>query len=73
MCAQHAHVTIATVVDHIRPHKGDPRLFWNSTNLQSLCKKHHDGSKQKQEHVGYVIGCDAQGNPIDPRHHWRNE
>jgi 5-methylcytosine-specific restriction protein A len=28
-------------VDHIRPHKGDPYLFWNLENLQGLCKACH--------------------------------
>lgn len=29
-------------VDHIIPHKGDPELFWDQDNWQSLCKPHHD-------------------------------
>lgn len=32
----------AEVVDHIVPHKGDDRLFWDETNWQPLCKPHHD-------------------------------
>jgi len=32
----------ATVVDHIVPHRGDRRLFWDINNWQSLCKNHHD-------------------------------
>jgi len=32
----------ATVVDHIVPHRGDKRLFWNKSNWQALCKKCHD-------------------------------
>lgn len=32
----------ATVVDHIKPHRGDQRLFWNRDNWQALCKKCHD-------------------------------
>jgi 5-methylcytosine-specific restriction protein A len=28
-------------VDHIRPHRGDPVLFWDLTNLQGLCKSCH--------------------------------
>lgn len=39
----------ATVVDHIEAHKGDMRLFWNRRNWQSLCKRHHDGWKQRIE------------------------
>ena len=32
----------ATVVDHIIPHKGDMRLFWDNTNWQSMSKTCHD-------------------------------
>ena len=34
--------TRASVVDHIKPHRGDWALFTDVTNLQSLCKFHHD-------------------------------
>lgn len=39
----------ATVVDHIKPHKGDPRLFWDRTNWQPLCAHHHNSTKQRLE------------------------
>lgn len=32
----------ATVVDHIKPHRGDYALFWDESNWQALCKKCHD-------------------------------
>ena len=32
----------ATVVDHIVPHRGDPKLFWDTDNWQALCKQCHD-------------------------------
>jgi len=41
-CEQEGKVVPATVVDHIKPHKGNKRLFWDSSNWQSLCKRHHD-------------------------------
>ncbi len=31
----------ATEVDHIRPHKGDQALFWDTSNWQALCKSCH--------------------------------
>lgn len=34
--------TKATVVDHIIPHRGDRKLFWDSSNWQALCKQCHD-------------------------------
>lgn len=32
----------ATIVDHIKSHRGDPILFWDEENWQPLCKHHHD-------------------------------
>lgn len=39
---RHIGVMPATVVDHIRPHRGDDVLFWLATNHQPLCKSCHD-------------------------------
>lgn len=49
MCEAEGRVTPATVVDHITPHHGDQRLFWDPANHQALCKPHHDGEKQREE------------------------
>ena len=32
----------ATVVDHIKPHRGDNDLFFERLNLQAMCKACHD-------------------------------
>ena len=32
----------ATVVDHIKDHKGNAELFWDTSNWQPLCKSCHD-------------------------------
>ena len=32
----------AQVVDHIKSHGGDPRLFWDVKNWQAMCKPCHD-------------------------------
>jgi 5-methylcytosine-specific restriction protein A len=37
------------IADHVRPHRGDRRLFFDPTNVQTLWKPHHDGWKQRQE------------------------
>lgn len=37
-----AKVVPATVVDHLRAHKGDQVLFWDPTNHRGVCKPHHD-------------------------------
>ncbi len=40
------------VADHIRPHRGDPDLFWDEGNLQCLCAPCHNSAKQKEERAG---------------------
>ena len=73
LCADHkkrGHIVVATVVDHIIPHRGDQTLFWDSSNWQSLCKRCHDSAKQREEKGGGIAGCDLSGLPLDPSHHW---
>lgn len=41
-CLEQNRVTPSTVVDHIKPHKGNMKLFWDQTNWQALCKTCHD-------------------------------
>lgn len=41
--------TSQLVADHIKPHRGDPRLFWDPENLQTLFKPCHDKAKQQAE------------------------
>jgi len=41
--------TLATVVDHIKPHKGNMTLFWDSNNHQGLCKGCHDTKTVKED------------------------
>ncbi|WP_367948147.1 HNH endonuclease [Devosia sp. WQ 349K1] len=37
------------VVDHVVPHRGDERLFWDVDNLQAVSKAYHDSDKRKME------------------------
>lgn len=69
-CAELGRTTIATVVDHKIPHKGDLRLFWDRENWQSLCKLCHDTVKQTEERTGRRPGCNVNGQPHDPAHPW---
>lgn len=83
-CRDKGRAVAATVVDHITAPRlseakagGDSeqiaaawRLFWDRGNWQSLCKPCHDSTKQRLEKSGRVVGCDASGQPADPRHHW---
>jgi 5-methylcytosine-specific restriction protein A len=32
----------ATVVHHVRPHRGDRALFWDAVNWRALAKRCHD-------------------------------
>lgn len=48
-CEAVGRVTAAEVVDHVVPHKGDSRLFWDRDNWQSACGWHHDVVKQRLE------------------------
>ena len=69
-CARFGRLTPASVVDHVIPHKGDSRLFWDSHNWQPLCAACHDGAKRAEERGGRG-GCDLDGLPATPAHHWR--
>jgi len=51
-CLRAGRATPATVVDHIRPHKGDYGLFWDPANHQALCKQCHD-TKTAREDGGF--------------------
>ncbi len=48
VCAAAGKVTPATIADHVIPHRGDWTLFAGG-ELQSLCKFHHDSTKQAAE------------------------
>ncbi len=41
------------VVDHVKAHKGDERLFWDADNLMTVSKAYHDSVKQAEERRGY--------------------
>lgn len=49
MCEREGRITAATVVDHRVPHQGNEALFWDQTNWDPLCKKHHDSDKKMIE------------------------
>ena len=49
VCQQAGLVTEATEVDHIRPHRGDSNVFWDSGNWQALCKSCHSRKTARGE------------------------
>ena len=48
-CRREGRVTPATEVDHIIPHKGDGKLFWNQGNWQALCKGCHSKKTARED------------------------
>lgn len=69
-CKAQGRLVPATIVDHVQRHRGDEALFFDPNNLQSLCKQHHDSTKQRMEKSGVEVGGDVAGIPLDPAHHW---
>jgi 5-methylcytosine-specific restriction enzyme A len=79
-CLVEGRRTPATVVDHVEPHRGDERLFWDQDQWQVLCKQHHDAKTVRdgrwgQRHLSdgaarSIYGCDVHGMPLDPNHPW---
>ena len=48
-CERQSKLTAATVVDHVKAHKGNKQLFWDSSNWQPLCKRCHDIKTAKED------------------------
>ena len=63
-CNAMGYTTAAQVVDHILPHNGDQKLFWDRKNWQPLCKACHDGIKARIEHNNHAVAFDQEGWPI---------
>lgn len=40
-CQKKGIIRLATDVDHVVPHRGDPELMWDERNLQPLCHECH--------------------------------
>ncbi len=51
MCKSEGRVTVASVVDHSIPHRGDMVLFWKSEHWQSLCASHHSSEAQRRDNA----------------------
>jgi 5-methylcytosine-specific restriction enzyme A len=66
-CAERAIVTVATIVDHVEPHRGDLTKFWTGP-LQSLCLHCHNSTKAHVELHGFRPDIGLDGWPLDPKH-----
>ena len=65
MCEAEGRIVKADVVDHIIPHRGDSKLFWDTkNNWQGLCKPHHNSTKQKIENGKQIKQTGIDGWPI---------
>jgi 5-methylcytosine-specific restriction enzyme A len=73
-CYRRGRHTLATVVDHIIPHKGDAHLFWDECNWQALCSRCHNLKTANEDgafgHRPSMRGCDADGMPTSKHHPW---
>ena len=67
-CKAAGRTVTASEVDHIVPHRGEGKLFWDPTNWQPLCKSCHSCHKQREERRSYSSSVGSDGWPIDPRH-----
>ena len=70
-CAKQGKYVRATVVDHIIPHRGDEKLFWDQNNWQALCKNCHDTAERAKEsgteqNYNMIDGC-VNNVPKKPR------
>lgn len=63
MCEAQGRVTEATVVDHIIPHKGDSKLFWDRKNWSPLCAHCHNSTKARIER-GRTVAIGSDGWPL---------
>ena len=50
-CLKAGRYVKATDVDHIKPHRGDSVLFWDQSNWQSLCHRHHSIKTRNEDHT----------------------
>jgi 5-methylcytosine-specific restriction endonuclease McrA len=69
-CLEVGRVTVATVADHIEPHRGNYELF-RLGKLRSLCAECHnslDATNRSPVRSRFAVRVD--GTPSDPRHPW---
>lgn len=72
-CQAEGRIVSARIVDHIIPHKGDEKLFWDQDNWQSLCQSHHSkktarsdggfGNRRKTVKSTHTIKKEPERNP----------
>jgi len=72
-CEFHGCDKPARICDHIETVKAAPLRAFDPTNLQALCKAHHNILTRAYD-LGSIRGaCDVDGAPVDPSHPWGQE
>lgn len=66
-CTKDGKTTVAVVVHHLIPHKGDWNRFITGP-FASLCADHHDDQAKEIEYRGYHGAVGTDGYPLDPNH-----
>jgi 5-methylcytosine-specific restriction enzyme A len=51
-CRAQGRAVAATVVDHVVPHRGNKRLFWDEANWAPACKPCHDAKTAREGRWG---------------------
>jgi 5-methylcytosine-specific restriction enzyme A len=51
---------LASEVDHVIPHKGNAKMFWDDANWQALCKSCHS-----RKTMGECGGGEGKSNPCN--------
>ncbi len=78
MCDTAGRMVLATVVDHVTPISAGGAAF-DLDGTQSLCPSCHSKKTARGSEAGGARttralqpqkGCDANGRPLDPSHHW---
>jgi len=78
ICGVHVGGKARASVDHILPARTRPDLAMSLANLRTLCRMHdNQGHREKWRgdpsapREARFTGCNADGTPLDPGHHWR--
>ena len=60
MCKANGKATLGTNIDHIKPHRGNAKPFFDYLNTQNLCSHHHASAKQSHECTRFKpVGADG--------------
>ena len=78
-CDAMGRVVLANTVDHVRAISAGGPAFPSHDGLASYCAACHSAKTARGREAGAAKttkprkGCDANGNPLDPRHPWNEK